>query len=87
MPEGLGSRCMTVCASDGSVTEVVPVPEKDWCVLAAVQGALCRHRLTAPLSWVEHGRFRHCAGLVKQGELPPLPWTPQASRTCQPVLP
>ena len=87
MPEGLGSRCMTACARDGSVTEVVPVPEEDWCVLAAAQGALCRHRLTAPLSWAEHGRFRHRAGLATQGE-PHHPLGPRKHpRICQSLSP
>lgn len=68
MPEGVGSQCMTACSRDGCVVEVVPVPEKDWCVLAAAQGAMRRDHLTAPLSWAEHGRLRHWTGGAKQGE-------------------
>ena len=68
MPEGPESLCMTACSRDGSVMEVLPIPENDWCVLAAVQGALRRDRLTAPLSWAEHGRLRHWTGNAKQGE-------------------
>ncbi len=84
MPESPGSLCMTACSRDGSVVEVLPVPGKDWCVLAAVQSALRRDRVTAPLSWAEHGRVRHWTGTAKQSERPF--WTPQIL-TKQHVLP
>jgi len=68
VPEGPGSQCMTACSRDGSVVEIAPLSEKDWYVLATVQSALQQERITAPLSWVEHDRFRHGDGRNKQGE-------------------
>ena len=51
MPEGPGSPCMTACFRDGSVVEVLPLPEKDFVALAVVQRALDRSSsVTAPLS-------------------------------------
>ena len=86
IPEGPGSQCMTACSRDGCVVEVVPVSEEDWCVLAAVQGAMRRDHLTAPLSWAEHGRIRHWTGVEKQGEPPPY-WNSHAFSIDQCVTP
>ena len=68
VPEEPGSQCMTACSRDGWVVEIAPLSEKDWYVLATVQSALQQERITAPLSWVEHDRFRHGDGRNKQGE-------------------
>ena len=61
-------QCMTACFRDGQVAEIGLLSAVEQAVLGTAQCALSRDPLTAPLSWVDHDRFRH--GCSDSGEDP-----------------
>ena len=62
MTESPTVQCMTACFRDGQVLEVGLLSAVELAVLGTAQCALSRDRQSAPLSWVEHDRFRHGCG-------------------------
>ena len=77
MAESPTVQCMTACFRDGQVLEVGLLSAVELAVLGTAQCALSRDPLTAPLSWVEHDRFRH--GCSDSGECP----SRSAARHCR----
>ncbi len=68
MAESPTVQCMTACFRDGQVLEIGLLSAVELAVLGTAQCALSRDRQTAPLSWVEHDRFRH--GCSNSSEYP-----------------
>ena len=62
MTESPTVQCMTACFRDGQVLEIGLLSAVELAVLGTAQCALSRDPQTAPLSWVEHDRFRHGCG-------------------------
>ena len=51
-----------VCTEEGALVQLNPVAAEDYAVLAAVEAAMARSTLTAPVSGGSHSAFRSAVG-------------------------